>query len=214
MNASLDSLSIQGASTLRRFIQRVPPPPEPEQCDLCAEPIPSEHRHLLEVETREIRCVCRACTLLFDNAAASAGKSRLIPNRCLYLENFDISDAQWESLRIPVGMAFFFHNTPAERVSAFYPGPAGATESLLTLETWTELEERNPLLRDLTPDVEALLVNRARGARKYFIAPVDECYRLVALIRTRWRGLSGGQEVWQEIEQFFIDLQERSKTVD
>src|SRR5205823_4554480 len=114
---------------------------------------------------------------------------RLIPDRRLYLEPFQLSDGQWESLRIPVGIAFFFRSTPAERVVAFYPSPLGPTESLLALDAWTDLEDRNPLLRTMLPDVEALLVNRARGARQHFVVPIDECYRLVAVIRARWRGL-------------------------
>jgi hypothetical protein len=28
----------------------------------------------------------------------------------------------------------------------------------------------------------------------------------VAVIRTRWRGFTGGREVWEAIEQFFEDL--------
>jgi hypothetical protein len=30
------------------------------------------------------------------------------------------------------------------------------------------------------------------------------------LLRTRWRGLSGGVEVWAEIERFFTRLKEQS----
>jgi hypothetical protein len=55
-------------------------------------------------------------------------------------------------------------------------------------------------------DVEALLVNRARGRRGQWLAPIDDCYRLVAVIRTRWRGFTGGKEVWAEIERFFEEL--------
>jgi hypothetical protein len=62
-------------------------------------------------------------------------------------------------------------------------------------------------------DVEALLVNRVRGARQHFLVPMDECYSLVGLIRMRWRGLSGGREVWEEIERFFEGLRERSKSI-
>jgi hypothetical protein len=108
-------------------------------------------------------------------------------------------------------MAFFFHSTPAERVVAFYPSPAGATESLLDLAAWDELVGENPVLAALEPDVEALLVNRARGARQHFLVPIDECYRLVAVIRTRWRGFTGGREVWEEIGSFFDALVRRSR---
>ncbi len=184
-----------------------------EHCEFCSEPIPPEHRHLLEVSTREIMCVCRPCSILFDRQAASEGKYRLIPDRHLYLEDFEMSDVQWESLRIPVDMAFFFYSTPAERVVAFYPSPMGPTESLLKLSAWEELERYNPVLEGMERDVEALLVNRVRGAREHFLVPIDECYSLVGLIRMHWRGLSGGREVWEEIGRFFEELRGRSKTV-
>jgi hypothetical protein len=207
-------------SSLRRFAQeesekaaREAVEATQERCEMCSEPIPPEHRHLLEVSTREIRCVCRPCSILFDREAASEGRYRLIPDRRLFLEDFGMSDVQWESLRVPVDMAFFFYSTPAERVVAFYPSPMGPTESLLKLSAWEELERRNPVLKEMERDVEAVLVNRVRGAREHFLVPMDECYRLVGLIRTHWRGLSGGREVWEEIERFFEELRERSRTI-
>jgi hypothetical protein len=205
-------------SSLRRFAEeeseKAAKAAALEHCDLCGEPIPPEHRHLLEVSTREMMCACRPCSILFDREAASEGRYRLVPDRRLFLEDFEMSDAQWDSLRIPVDMAFFFYSTPAERVVAFYPSPMGPTESLLKLSAWEELERRNPVLGAMDRDVEALLVNRVRGAREHFLVSMDECYSLVGLIRTRWRGLSGGREVWEEIERFFEQLRERSKRPD
>lgn len=209
-------------SSLRRFAQEESEKAEAEavreqaaqeSCELCSEPIPPEHRHLLNVSTREIMCACRACSILFYEEAASEGRYRLIPDRRLFLEDFEMSDAQWESLRIPVDMAFFFYSAPAERVVAFYPSPMGPTESLLKLGAWEELETHNPVLKGMERDVEALLVNRARGAREHFLVPMDKCYSLVGLIRMHWRGFSGGQEVWEEIQRFFEELRNRSKTV-
>jgi uncharacterized protein DUF5947 len=207
-------------SSLRRFAQeesekaaKAAAGAPQEHCDLCNEPIPPEHRHLLEVSTREMMCACRPCSILFDSEAASEGRYRIIPDRHLFLEDFEMSDVQWESLRIPVDMAFFFYSTPADRVVAFYPSPMGPTESLLKLSSWEELEKGNPVLKKMERDVEALLVNRVRGAREHFLVPMDECYSLVGLIRMRWRGLSGGREVWEEIERFFEELRKRSKTV-
>jgi hypothetical protein len=181
------------------------------RCDLCGDPIPDEHRHLLDLETRDVSCSCRACSLLFDRPAAGGGHYKLIPERSYRLEGFELDDAAWEELRIPVEMAFFFHGSREGRVMAFYPSPMGPTESLLGLEAWSALEEANPVLREMAPDTEALLVNRARGARQYFVVPIDECYKLVGLIRTRWRGFTGGKEVWEEIGRFFADLERRSR---
>lgn len=181
--------------------------PDPaERCELCGLEIPTAHRHLLDLEHRSLLCACRACSTLFDRSAAGGGHYRLVPDRRLRLEDFELADELWERLRIPVEMAFFFRNSDAGRVVAFYPGPMGATESRLGLDAWEEMEQANPILAQLEPDVEALLINRARGARSCWLVPVDDCYRLVAVIRTRWRGFSGGKEVWLAIDRFFVEL--------
>jgi len=106
-------------------------------------------------------------------------------------------------------MAFFFFNTPEERVIALYPSPAGPTESQLRLEAWAQLEATNPILGELTPDVEALLISRARGMHEHWLVPIDDCYQLTGLIRTHWSGLSGGDEVQQQIDGFFDQLRSR-----
>jgi uncharacterized protein DUF5947 len=210
----VDPDSQNGFSALKRFARRAQQAAqaELELCEFCAEPIPSEHRHLLEISKREVLCVCQACSILFDREAASLGKFRLIPDRRIYFPDFHMSDIQWESLRIPVGLAFFFYSTSAGKVLAYYPGPMGATESLLQLDTWQELVENNSMLGEMESDVEALLVNRARGAKDYFLVPMDECFRLVGLLRMNWRGFTGGREVWEAIGKFFNQLKARSKT--
>jgi Family of unknown function (DUF5947) len=179
---------------------------ELERCDLCGEPIPADHRHLLDLSSRELMCACQACRLLFERPAAGGMHYRLVPDRRLELGDFVMDDAAWARLRIPVEMAYFFWSSEAERVQAYYPGPMGATESLLELGAWDDLVSDNPVLGTLEPDVEALLVNRARGARMHFVVPIEDCYRLVGLIRTRWRGLSGGEEVWKAIDEFFKEV--------
>jgi hypothetical protein len=203
------------SSRLRQLAQRAADERQAaqEQCELCGEPIPAQHRHLLDLRSGDLMCACQACKILFDRKAAGAGHYRLVPDRRLRIEDFRLDDESWGALEIPVDMAFFFHSTRAERVSAFYPSPAGPTESLLRFDAWKDIEEANPILRSLEPDVESLLVNRARGAREYFLVPIEDPYRLVALIRGRWRGLTGGQEVWEEIEGFFAGLSQGAKTV-
>jgi Family of unknown function (DUF5947) len=177
-----------------------------ERCDLCGEPVPARHRHLIDVHDRRLLCACRPCSILFDHRGAGGGHYRLLPERSRYLADFDLDDRLWQGFGIPVDLAFFFHSTAADRVVAFYPAPAGATESLLELDVWDELVERNPVLRELEPDVEALLVNRTRGAQDHWLVPVDRCYELVGLIRLHWRGLGGGEEVWAELDRFFDGL--------
>lgn len=207
------AVSTIASSRLRALAQRSAEARESvqERCELCGEPIAAEHRHLLDLSTREAMCACRACALLFDRSAAGGGRYRLVPDRRLALADLELDDVSWEELRIPVDMAFFSFDSRAERVVAMYPGPMGATESLLELDAWDAIEAANPVLRSLQPDVEALLVNRARGARQQWVVPIADCYSLVGLIRTRWRGLTGGQEVWEEIGRFFEELDHRSR---
>jgi hypothetical protein len=174
---------------------------------MCSEPIAPEHRHLLDLQTRQLVCACRACSLLFDRPGGATIRYRLVPGRRLGLDDLELPEDTWERLRLPVEMAFFFHNSAAGRVMALYPSPMGATESRLELDAWAEIEAANPVLAGMEPDVEALLVNRAGGARRQWLVPIDDCYRLVAVIRTTWRGLSGGKEVWLEIGLFFERLE-------
>jgi hypothetical protein len=182
-----------------------------ERCELCGAPIEPEHRHLLDLRDRELLCSCRACSLLFDRKAAGGVHYRLVGDRRLRLDDLELDDALWEELRLPVDMAFFFRHSGEGRVVAYYPSPMGPTESQLELDAWTALQAANPLLATLEPDVEALLVNRSLGARRHWIVPIDECYGLVGLIRTSWRGFTGGSEVWQGIQERFEALDRRSR---
>lgn len=179
---------------------------EQEFCELCAAPIASHHAHLVEPGRGRMLCVCSGCALLLGHSGD--GRFRAVPQRGSILDNFRLDDAEWDSLGIPIGLAFFFNSTPQGRVLAFYPGSAGPTESLLPLDTWAQLVADNPVLADFAPDVEALLVNRIKGVRDYYRAPIDRCYALAGLIRSRWRGVSGGPEAWRAIAAFFAELDE------
>ena len=48
--------------------------------------------------------------------------------------------------------------------------------------------------------------------REHWLVPIDDCYELVGLIRSSWRGFGGGEEVWTQIERFFGDLPTRERT--
>jgi hypothetical protein len=204
----MDHGSHSGQRAFAALRQLVRPRSPSERCELCSAGLPPEHAHLIEPATRRLLCSCEACALLFSGQQNA--KFRRVPRDVQFLADFRLTDAQWDELHLPINLAFFFHSSPAGRVVAVYPSPAGATESLLTLEAWQALAEENPTLRTLEPDVEALLVNRVGPTREHYRVPIDQCYKLVGLIRTTWRGLSGGDEVWQAIGPFFRGLKELS----
>jgi hypothetical protein len=193
-------------ASLRRFAR--PPAPAGERCELCSADLAAEHAHLVEPASRRLLCACEACALLFSGRGMT--KYRRVPRRILALDGFRMSDAAWDALQIPIGLAFFFHSSPAGKVIAFYPSPAGATEALLDLRSWEEIVRDNPILTELEEDTEALLVNRLRSAGACFLVPIDECYKLVGLLRSHWRGLSGGDEVHEEMDRFFGSLSARA----
>jgi hypothetical protein len=153
-------------------------------------------------------CACDPCAILFDGN--SRQRFSRIPRDVYRLENFEMEDHEWESLLIPIKLAYFVHNSSLGRIVAQYPSPGGAMESALDLEYWSAIAERNPVLQKFAPDVEALLVNRIAAQPHYYRVPVDHCFRLVGIIRTRWHGLSGGSEVWEAIDDFFRDLDLRA----
>jgi len=233
----------KGLASLRRFlVDQRGPAPAAEVCELCATPVPAQHPHLVQVMQRRMLCACGPCGFLFSNPGAGGGEYRRVPDRYLSDPGFTLSDAQWDALQIPVGMAFFLHNSvlgtaaqpteptaPADpppaggsgakgRVVACYPSPAGATESELGMDAFTTGVGAGRLGAELEPDVEALLVRRGRpgGAAaqaQCLLVPIDACYRLVGLVRRYWRGFDGGTEAWRAIDAYFAELQDRAVPV-
>jgi hypothetical protein len=190
-----------GAGALGRAIRRRTAAADTvERCDLCAVAVPERHRHVLDLHRGELECVCQGCALLFEREAAGRGHYRLVPRDRVRLPEFAPSE-----LGVPVGLAFFVVGDDGA-VVAHYPSPIGATQWDVDAENWRAAQERCPALRGLEPGVQALLVNTARGAREHWIVPVDDCYRLVAVIRREWTGLSGGDRVWPAIDGFFVGL--------
>lgn len=179
-----------------------------ERCELCSTELSPVHQHLLDPKNRQILCSCDGCAVLFCGQARA--HYLRVPRRIRALTDFQMADPQWEGLMIPINLAFFYFDRTANKMMAMYPSPAGAIESLLSLESWNEIAADHSELRTMEADVETFLVNRVGSAAQYYIVPIDECFRLIGLIRMHWRGLSGGAEVWKEISQFFEDLKSRS----
>ncbi|NEE53647.1 hypothetical protein G3M55_54735, partial [Streptomyces sp. SID8455] len=72
---------------------------------------------------------------------------------------------------------------------AFYPSPAGATESELDPATWDAVIGSTRLAGLLQDDVEALLLHAERGKpATCTLVPIDVCYELVGRMRLHWKG--------------------------
>ena len=180
-----------------------------ERCGLCRVVVSDEHTHLIELANREIVCSCGSCAVLFGQGAPDPDYRR-IPDRILYLSEFQLSDAIWESLLIPNGVAFFVNNSQRRSVIVLYPGPTGPTESLLTPASWKEMLDQNPVLQRMEPDTEALLVNRMGRRKEEYLVPIDQCYRLGEIVRQNWRGLAGGTEVCDAVNKFLVTLKDKA----
>jgi hypothetical protein len=204
-------------NALLRVIEAPPPAPPArpqERCELCTEVIADEHGHLVDLHQHALLCCCRPCTLLFTATGAASGRYRAVPDRVLVAPEAALTDGQWDLLQIPVGIAFFFRNSLTGRVSAFYPSPAGATESELSLATWEDGLGAGRLAALMEPDIEALLVRRRpEGELDCFLVPIDACYELVGLVRLTWKGFDGGAEAWQAIDGFFAKILVRSRSL-
>ena len=209
-------------ATLRRISSTRPSLVAGEHCEMCAEPVAEAHQHVVDLESRSLMCTCRACYLLFTDQQAAL-RYRAVPDRYLSFPGFSFGRADWDDLQIPVGLAFLFRNSVQDRVVAFYPSPAGATESELPMVAWDRIVAANPRLGVLLPDVEALLV-RARGdsgsggpaepagtTYTCHLVPIDACYELVGTLRMPWRGYDGGQEARAAMDAFFVAVESRSR---
>jgi len=200
---------------IRTKPRRSPAPEEDaDACELCGAAIAAQHDHIAASGGRDVRCSCSACAMLFDGRGESTANGthswKRVPSRRERMADFRMSDGQWDALGVPIGLAFFYVSGPSTEVLALYPGPAGAVESRPHGEAWSSLVMDNPVLRDLAPDVEALLVNRVRGARAYYRVSIDVCFELVGRLRRHWRGFTGGPEAWSELGEFLGGLAEET----
>jgi hypothetical protein len=187
-------------------LARPEPVLEVEKCEVCGSSLSEDHRHLLELGERRILCACEPCI------AMRSGVENYCPvgTRTLWLDDFEFPDELWAAFQLPIGLAFFLRSTGTNTVVALYPSPAGATESELHLESWQALVARNPILEQLEADGEALVVNRMTDPPEHAIVPIDECYRLVGLIKSNWTGISGGNAIADAVPRFFKHVRRKA----
>lgn len=159
-----------------------------ERCELCASPLAASHDHLFEPRARQVRCACRACTLLFPTSLL--GNYRQVPRR---FDRLQLDLGRWlPKLGVPVGVATVIVRDHGGAVAAF-PGPAGLVECEVEGPLWEALRHEVPALATLVPEVEALVCSTLPGGGAW-ITGIDVVFEMVAALRLSWRGLSGGSE--------------------
>ncbi len=207
-----------GIPALARYAQRGAKDDGPTAgvCELCGALLSEPHAHVVDLDRRVLDCACRACALLFEKPGAAKGRYRTVPDRVRVDRSFTLSESAWSSLRVPVRLAFLFFNSSLERWVAFYPSPAGTTESELALEAFGEVFAASALVAAAQPDVEAILVYGERGAETldHWLVPIDVCYDLVARVRRSFAGFDGGPKLRADLDMFFAALRARSREID
>lgn len=202
-----------------------------ERCDLCGVALEPHHDHLLDPARREITCACTPCAILFEPRGLAFGPARRVRvrHRVERLGGFRMTEAAWRELGIPIGLAYVCREGTRDAGSgaagtsagagtsdagtaamAFYPSVAGVVATPIGQAAWDALAAENPVLAELAPDVEALLVNRMNGASEHYRVSIDECFRLAGVVRRSATHLAPGPEISPEIERFFAALQQAS----
>jgi len=237
---------MSGPTGLRRFAVPSVPSGSPgragagagaagERCEMCGERLTERHGHYVDIEQRSLGCACTACALLFTRPG---GRYRTVPDRVRHDPGAPLTGAEWGELAIPVGIAFFFVNSALGHVVASYPSPAGVTECELDLAGWDRLAGAHRLLREMMPDVEAILVvagsprlaggaplggadggasggaDGGRGAVETFLIPIDACYSLAGALRLHWRGFDGGADAQRILTDFLADIRQRARPLE
>jgi hypothetical protein len=178
---------------------------------LCGIEITAEHGHLCQPDAHRIVCCCQACGILFQSGRLR--KFRWIPRSGRSLPQWSWPDETWKQLEVPAGLAFLFRNSVADQLVGVHPSPAGAVEFSPSSAEWQRLCRHHAELQTIRDDVEALLVNRGTNATQMVIAPIDRCYELVGIVRKHWSGITGGQQVQQQIRNFIDGLDSPTRHV-
>ena len=125
---------------------RLPSPPPPwASAARCAPVDPLRATHVVDVGQRTLVCACRPATSC-SPPRRRGGRYRAVPERYLPVTDFALTPAQWDSLQIPVAVAFFF----ATRVGhgRLLPEPGRRHRVPAAASAWAEVEVANPVVGD------------------------------------------------------------------
>ena len=158
---------------------------------------PSSTRTWSTSTAAALMCTCRPCYLLFTaerRRAALPRRARPLPVLPGLRARRRASGTSWRSRSAWRSSS---RNSVLGRTVAFYPGPAGATESELPLGAWERSWRPTRSCARCCPTSRRCSCGRPSAAgrrRSAYLVPIDACYELVGRLRQVWRGFDGGQE--------------------
>ncbi len=167
---------------------------------MCAEPIADEHQHVVNVEGRQLMCICRGCYLLFTDPARQAALPRG-PGPLPRVPGLRAGPPPVGGTADPGRAGVLLPQLRrSDRTVAFYPGPAGRHR----VRTGPGGLERRCRAADPRAGHARRRRRGAAGAgarrtdpatpRRAIWCPIDACYEFVGRLRMLWRGFDGGQE--------------------
>lgn len=180
-----------------------------EGCESCDGPLAHEHAHVVDLARRHLRCVCAECATRLP--LVHPVRYRAIGNRLLTDPRLEMGAAEWAAIGVPLPLGYVMYDSGTERWVAHRPTPEGTREERIDPLRWLALAARTPLVAELRPDVEAILVG-GRPRPQAWLAPIDACYELQGYVRRHWRGVHGAS-AWMVLDTFFDRLRVTSATL-
>lgn len=177
-------------------------------CEGCDGVLALSHHHVVDVQGH-LRCVCAACAARLPSSEPA--RFRAVGTRVLSDPRLQVDAAEWEAIGVPLPFGFVTYHTPTHRWVARAPTPTGPLERVVDPQGWLSLAGRTPLVAQIRPDVEALLVG-GRPTPQAWLAPIDACYELQGYVRRHWRGAQGAAG-WLVLDTFFDRLRATSQTI-
>ena len=207
MNPRMPTIAAPVYRSLRQFVRSRP---RPSAASCAAIGLAAEHSHLVEPASRQLVCSCDACSILFSgqqSRAISTGSQR---RRVL---------AGLPTDRCPMG-----RSTSTDQPGLFHDKHAGRPRARLLPESGrghriapgarglARLGGGEPDPRPTRAGCRSTPGQSDEQGSRVLPRPIDECYKLVGLIRANWRGLSGGSGSLGGSGQFFTRLKKRSRS--
>ena len=150
------------------------PQPAGERCEMCSEAIADEHQHVVNLEGRQLMCVCRGCYLLFTDTQAEL-RYRAVPDRYLAFQEFALDRRAWRHCRSP--RAALLPQLDARPHGGVLPRPAGATELSWIFRRGTTSTPPIPA-NTIADDTEAPPVrvpDDETASPHAYLVPIDAC---------------------------------------